>query len=392
MAAGLIGILALSAACSGDEGPARWTNGGAGAGEDAAGPRLGAAVTSPAANATGVAPSPVLTFTTQEAASTELAVVDADGRPVAGTLEADEGRWKPRDPLRWGVTYTATVTVTGADGKTATTASSFTTMERPDKLVNVSSFLGDGQTVGVGMPVMVNFGREVPPKLRDDVQRRMAVVSTPRQVGAWHWVDGDTVHYRPKTFWRAGSKVSVRIAARGIPMGDGWFGGADLSVNFNIGPSLIMTVDNKAKSMVVRRDGAVVRTIPVSLGKPKTPSSSGTMLVMERLRKTVFDTVEELGPEEGYRTKIEYAQRLTWGGEFIHSAPWSVASQGRANVSHGCVNMSPENAEWLFKQTKLGDVVTVKGTEVSLRQGNGWTDWNLSWDQYVKGSALPVSG
>ncbi|HEY8533708.1 MAG TPA: L,D-transpeptidase, partial [Micromonospora sp.] len=80
---------------------------------------------------------------------------------------------------------------------------------------------------------------------------------------------------------------------------------------------------------------------------------------------------------------------LTWGGEFIHSAPWSVADQGVRNVSHGCVNLSPDNARWLFNQTKIGDPVTVKGTEVKLKHGNGWTDWNLSWEEYVKGSALP---
>jgi lipoprotein-anchoring transpeptidase ErfK/SrfK len=113
------------------------------------------------------------------------------------------------------------------------------------------------------------------------------------------------------------------------------------------------------------------------------------MVVMEKLRKTVFDTYAELGPQEGYRVDIEYAQRLTWGGEFIHSAPWSVGDQGRRNVSHGCVNVSPSNAAWLFGITKVGDPVTIKGTETKVGRGNGWTIWNLSWDEYVEGSALP---
>jgi hypothetical protein len=150
-----------------------------------------------------------------------------------------------------------------------------------------------------------------------------------------------------------------------------------------------MIVDNKKKTMTVSKNGKVVKSIPISLGKAKTPSSSGTMIVMEKLRKTVFDTFAELGPKEGYRTNIEYAQRLTWGGEFIHAAPWSVAQQGRTNVSHGCVNMSMANAQWLFSQTMIGDPITVKGTERTLQNGNGWTDWTLSWDEYVKGSAIP---
>jgi lipoprotein-anchoring transpeptidase ErfK/SrfK len=114
------------------------------------------------------------------------------------------------------------------------------------------------------------------------------------------------------------------------------------------------------------------------------------MVVMTRERQTVFDTFDELGPGEGYRIDIEYALRLTWGGEFIHAAPWSVADQGERNVSHGCVNLSTRNARWLFGVVKVGDPVTVRGTGQELAQGNGWTAWDLSWEDFVAGSALPV--
>jgi hypothetical protein len=114
------------------------------------------------------------------------------------------------------------------------------------------------------------------------------------------------------------------------------------------------------------------------------------MVVMDKQESTVFDTFAELGPTEGYRTEIDYAQRLTWGGEYIHAAPWSVGAQGRRNVSHGCVNVSTANAQWLFSRTKIGDPVTVRGTERKLEPGNGWTAWNMSWEEFVKGSALPV--
>jgi lipoprotein-anchoring transpeptidase ErfK/SrfK len=112
------------------------------------------------------------------------------------------------------------------------------------------------------------------------------------------------------------------------------------------------------------------------------------MVVIEKKRHTVFDTLEELGPEEGYRTEIDYAQRITWSGQFIHAAPWSEGVQGRRNVSHGCVNVSMKNGEWLFARTMMGDPITVKGTEEKLENGNGWTDWNMSWAEYKKGSAL----
>lgn len=151
-----------------------------------------------------------------------------------------------------------------------------------------------------------------------------------------------------------------------------------------------MKVDNATKKMTVEESGKVVKTMLVSLGKASTPSSSGTMVVMDKQVQTVFDTTAELGPVNGYRTEIQYAQRLTWSGQYIHSAPWSVGAQGHRNVSHGCVNVAPSNARWLFAKTLIGDPVVVKGTGDKLEYGNGWTAWNVSWPEFVKGSALPV--
>jgi lipoprotein-anchoring transpeptidase ErfK/SrfK len=129
--------------------------------------------------------------------------------------------------------------------------------------------------------------------------------------------------------------------------------------------------------------------MPVSLGKPSTPSSSGTMVVMDKATTTLFDTTDTDGAD-GYKININYAQRLTWSGQYVHSAPWSVGAQGHRNVSHGCVNLSPSNARWLFDKTLIGDPITVKGTSDKLVYGNGWTPWDVSWKQFVKGSALPV--
>ncbi|PZG00161.1 L,D-transpeptidase [Micromonospora deserti] len=389
-AAVLAASLALTSACTGGDGgaggkPSGWQDGGG----QAAAPKAAATIVEPAADAKDVPASTGITFTTKQAEETTVELKDSTGKAVEGELAADGGSWLPAGALEYGETYTATVTATGDDGRPATATSTFTVMAKPGKQVRISSFLGDGQTVGVGMPLIVKFSRPVPEDYRDDVQRRMTVTSQPAQEGIWHWVSPTEIRYRAKEFWRANSTVSYRVQAGGLPMGDGWYGRADLTVDIKIGPALIMTVDNKTKRMTVTKDGAVVKTIPVSLGKKSTPSSSGTMVVIEKLRKTVFDTFEELGPEEGYRTKIDYAQRLTWGGEFIHAAPWSEGQQGRVNVSHGCVNVSMANGAWLFANTRIGDPITVKGTERRLQNGNGWTDWNMSWEEYVKGSALP---
>src|SRR5690606_15851789 len=193
--------------------------------------------------------------------------------------------------------------------------------------------------------------RPIPEEYRAEVERRMVVRTEPAQEGTWHWVSGAEVHYRPREFWQPGTQIHYHLTTGGPPIDNGWYLRNDLNVGLSVGRSIIMTVDNATKQMTVEVDGQVVRTIPVSLGEERWPSSSGTMVIMEKFEETVFDTYDELGPEEGYRTDIQYAMRLTYGGEFIHAAPWSAADQGVRNVSHGCVNMSTDNAQYLFELT-----------------------------------------
>ncbi|AGZ43162.1 L,D-transpeptidase [Actinoplanes friuliensis] len=243
------------------------------------------------------------------------------------------------------------------------------------KFVRVTSFLGDGRTVGVAMPLILRFGRAVPVARRAAVEERLTVRSRPAQPGVWSWTSPTEVHFRPRHFWLARTAVTYRADLAGLPLGNGRYVRNNLGVGISIGRAFVMTVDNRTKTMTVERDGKVVKRIPVSLGKRSTPSSSGTMMVMDKQRHAVFDTFDELGAD-GYRTKIEYAQRLTWGGEFIHAAPWSEDAQGRTNVSHGCVNVSQRMGRWLFARTLPGDPVTIRGTSRKLRPGNGWTDWN----------------
>ncbi|MGC5031679.1 Ig-like domain-containing protein [Micromonospora sp. DT229] len=389
LAAGVLAVaLALTSACTGG-GKGGGTAPGWQGGADQPAAKASVTISEPAAEAKNVPASTAITFATEQAEETSVELTDSAGKKVKGTLAEDGKSWLPSKALSYGESYTATVTATGDDGLPVTATSAFTVMKQPSKQVRITSFLGDDQTVGVAMPLIVKFGRAIPEEHRAELQRRMTVTSSPAQEGIWHWVSPTEVRYRPKEFWQAGSKVSYRVQAGGLPLGDGWYGRADLTVDIKIGPKLVMAVDNSTKRMVVTRDGEKIKTIPVSLGKKSTPSSSGTMVVMEKLRKTVFDTFDELGPEDGYRTKIDYAQRLTWGGEFIHAAPWSEGQQGTTNVSHGCVNVSMSNGAWLFNNTKVGDPIVVKGTERKLQLGNGWTDWNLSWEEYVKGSALP---
>ncbi len=308
---------------------------------------------------------------------------------IAGNLRDDGTSWVPATPLAFSTSYTATVVATSLDGSLAETrTTTFTTMGRPGREAGTGLYLFSDQTYGVGMPVVVEFHPPVPPSARASVQKRLFVTSNPPQPGVWHWASGSQVWYRPPRYWQPGTQVTVRSALRGHPMGGGYYGDTDRSATARIGPKIVMDVDNKTKEMRVFKNDKLVRTIKVSLGKRSTPSSSGHLVVMSKAYVYRFDTRGE--PNGGYVVDVNYAMRLTWGGEFIHAAPWSVGDQGVRNVSHGCVNMSTPNAAWLFNNAHIGDPVIVRGTEVKAVHGNGWTAWNIPWAQYIQGSALPV--
>jgi lipoprotein-anchoring transpeptidase ErfK/SrfK len=385
---GAVGVTGV-AACSNDK--STWN--GPGSGGKGGGGKAKVSITEPVNGAEQVPAGTEIVFATTDAASTEVTLKDEKGADVPGAMHPDGAGWLPKAALDYGATYTATVSVKGDDGKTATATSKFTTMAKTDKVVSVVSFLSDGAVVGVGMPLVFQLSRAVKKALRPAVQRRLLVSTQPVQEGIWTWYSDTELHWRPKEFWQSGTKITVNVRAGGIPMGDGYYGKRDSTLDCSIGPSLILSVDDKAspKVMTVTKDGQVIKMIPVSLGRPSMPSSSGTTVIIERLAKTVFDTMNDPNPANRYRTDIEYAQRLTWGGEFIHAAPWSVSDQGKRNVSHGCINMSTENAKWLFDQTVVGVPVVTKGTSRPLQWGNGWTDWNKAWDDYVKGSAIPYA-
>jgi lipoprotein-anchoring transpeptidase ErfK/SrfK len=305
-------------------------------------------------------------------------------------MREDGSAWVPAKPLKIRQAYAASVVATSDSGLTKTATTTFTTMGAPAHKTGTGLYLFDDHTYGVAMPVVVEFSPGIKKADRAAVQRRMFVQSSPAQPGVWSWTSSGTqAYYRGPEYWKPGTTLTVRIAVGGLPTGRGLYGDKDRSATAKIGRSFVMKVDNATKKMTVVESGKTIRTMPVSLGKPSTPSSSGTMVVMDKQTETVFDTTAELG-SAGYRVNIQYAQRLTWSGQYIHSAPWSTGAQGHRNVSHGCVNVSPSNARWLFAKTLIGDPVTVKGTGDKLDYANGWTAWDVSWAQFVKGSALPV--
>lgn len=364
--------------------------------EEPAGPEIDAAIVEPADTTTEVPTSTEIVVSTANAVDATVELAELDGASVDGELAPNGTVWRPAGQLEYETTYVATLTAVGEGGRTKVATSTFTTMAEPGQTIRVFSFLGPDAEVGVGMPLRIEFKddgdalREIPEEHRAEIERRMSVRTDPPQVGSWHWVSGSELHYRPKDYWQAGTQINYSAVTGGLPVGDGWFLRNDLNINVTVGREIVMEADAGTRQLTVTVDGEVQRQIPISLGRSEFPSSSGTFLIMEKFRETVFDTREELGPEDGYRVDIEYAMRLTYGGEFIHAAvPGRSDVLGAENVTHGCMNMAKDNAQWLFDLTHdWGDPVTVSGTGQQVQNGNGWTDWNLSWDEYQAGSAL----
>ena len=347
----------------------------------------------PAGNATDVPVSVEVELSEKGATLISVKLTDADGRSVTGKLREDASSWVPDEPLDYTTSYTAAVTAKTTGGKTVSRTTKFTTMARPSNRMEAHLYMSDNATYGQAMPIVVEFKQGgVAAANRAAVERRLFATSNPPQTGAWHWDSDIQIEYRPKDHWQPGTKIHARLGLGGLPVGGGRYGQQDITIDAAIDTvRRVIEVDNASKQLTAKQDDQVVKTMPVSLGKPEKPSFAGTMVVMERLEKTTFDSSTYGTPvnsADGYRTDVQFAERLTWDGQFLHAAPWSVAQQGRTNVSHGCVNISTDNAQWIYNWVKVGDPVTVKSTEQHLNQGNGWTAWDLSWDDFVKGSAL----
>jgi lipoprotein-anchoring transpeptidase ErfK/SrfK len=347
-------------------------------------------INAPANGAKSVSTAVEVAVSSVNAASVDVKLAAAGGDTITGQFRPDGKSWLPDHQLDYATAYTATVTAKGEKDKTATATATFTTMDQP-KTAFVRSQIGDDQIVGIGAMMVLNFGVQVPDSLKASVQNRLFVTSDPPQEGIWTWFGGDEVHYRPKEFWQPGTKIFMRAATGGLKLSGDTYGNNDLTVQASVvTDKLAVKVDNATKKLTVLINDQPVKVFPVSLGKPATPSFSGTMVVMTR--KEVEPFSNDLPPDQGgYNLTVYWDMRLTWSGQYIHAAPWSVKYQGKTNVSHGCINLSTDNAKWLYDRTHIGDPVTVTGTEVHLPYGDGWTDWDKSWEDYVKGSAIPYS-
>ncbi|RKT18343.1 L,D-transpeptidase-like protein [Streptomyces sp. 1114.5] len=326
---------------------------------------------------------------------TDVTVVGPDGRVVAGTLADDQRSWQTTGRLKAATAYSVRISADDGKGGRGDTTASFSTLAAQRLLTAKLGPDSSGSGVyGVGQPLTVQLSEAVKdPQARQEVERDLTVSSQPAVTGAWYWVDDKNLHFRPEDYWPAGTTVSLSFDGTGSRIADGLYGGDRSALKLRIGARVESVIDAAAHELTLKRDGEVVRTIPVTTGKPGFDTRNGTKVVLgqERSVRMNGETIGiATGSSEAYDLNVEWATRVTWSGEYVHAAPWSVSSQGVENVSHGCTGMSTDNAKWFYDNTRVGDLVTVVNSRGPQMEafGNGFGDWNVGWTDWVKHSAV----
>ncbi|SDZ47799.1 peptidoglycan transpeptidase precursor, ErfK-YbiS-YhnG family [Saccharopolyspora shandongensis] len=342
----------------------------------------------PQNGAKDVSPAGPIKATAVNGKIVEAVLTNAEGAKLSGAIAPDGASWTAGEKLGYDKTYTLSVTAQGASGPAITQQSTFSTVS-PGKKSFVSMNPLDGQTVGVGQPLAFYFSQNAPAPDKAKAEEAIKIRTEPAVEGAFYWFNSREVHWRPKDYWKPGTKVSIDVDVYGKDLGNGVWGEEDRKATITIGDAVVLKADGASHQMSIEKNGEVIRTMPVSLGKPSFPSNNGVHVVTEHHATKVMDSSTYGLPIEagGYRTEVKWAVRISNGGEFLHAAPWSVGDQGRRNVSHGCINMSMENAKWVFDLLKKGDVVQITNSGgPNLRSWDGFGDWQIPWDQWVQGN------
>jgi lipoprotein-anchoring transpeptidase ErfK/SrfK len=371
--------LAVSA-CSGSGGTS------ASGGKSAAPAGLQVSIT-PANGSSAATPSKGITVTAAKGKLSSVTVTTG-GDEVTGSMNAARTAWHSTWALDVAQSYTVTAkaegtSAAGTSGKTITRTSSFKTLN-PSQTFTTQIYEAADQTYGVGMPIILYFNHQITDKAA--VERALQITASKPVVGSWYWDDPCNMatvclYFRPRNYWPANTTVSLTAHLNGVEAAPGVYGYHTLTQTFTIGSSLIVVASTTMHHMELYQNGKLIDTWPISTGRPGDNTPNGTYLTIDK-----GNPVNMKGP--GYNLEVPWSVRFTWSGDYLHDAFWSVGEQGFTNVSHGCVNMAPADAEMYYKMEIPGDPVTVTGSPKAGTWDNGWTMWFLPWTKYVQGSAL----
>jgi lipoprotein-anchoring transpeptidase ErfK/SrfK len=377
--AAVAALALLAAACSG--GGASTTahtgsgHGGSGHNGSSAG---GAHVTiTPANGATNADPSAGITVTATSGTLKNV-TVHTSGAPVSGTLSQGGKVWHSQWALGISQSYTVTATAVRSGSGTTATTSTFRTLT-PRQTFQTKIFEGYNQTYGVGMPIILTFSQPITDKAA--VEQALQLTTSNPVAGAWSWDGNQALNFRPRDYWPINTTVSFIGHLNGVQAGPGLYGDHTLTQTFQIGASLIAIANTQAHRTQIYYNGQLRYNWPISTGRPGDDTPDGSYVTIEKA-----NPVQMTGP--GYSLSVPWSVRFTFSGDYYHDAYWSVGQQGFENVSHGCVNLSPADAQTYYNLAVPGDPITVINSPKAGKRDDGWTEWFQSWSQFVAGSAL----
>ncbi len=380
-------VALLATACQGGATPARPAAHSSSIGTSPAGraaPAAGPEPTITPDSGASADPSAGITVTAKGGTITGV-TVRTGGDPVTGTLNAAKTVWHSQWALDVSQTYTVTATAVYA-GKTVTRIASFRTLA-PAQTFTTEIIEGYQQTYGVGIPIVLYFSHRITNKAA--VERALQIRTSQQVIGAWYWDDScgmapTCAYFRPRDYWPPNTTVSFTGHLDGVQGAPGVYGYHTLTQTFTIGDSLIVVASTRSHYMNLYRNGHLIDHWPISTGRAGDDTPNGTYVTLDK-----GNPVDMVGP--GYNIEVPWSVRITWSGDYLHDAYWSVGEQGFTNVSHGCVNMPPADAEIYYNMEVPGDPVTITGSPRTGNWDNGWTQWFLPWSQYFKGSALQMA-
>jgi lipoprotein-anchoring transpeptidase ErfK/SrfK len=375
-------VCLFAAACSGTPGGAAQGSAQQGQGQAPATPATPPAQVSirPANGTRSANPSRGISVSVAQGKISSVVVTSGHSHP-AGNLNSTGTSWQTVWPLHPGAHYSVTVTAVNSNGKSVTTTSSFRTLT-PAATFSATTIEGYHQTYGVGMPIMISFSSPVTHKAA--VERAIEIKTSKPIVGAFMWDGDQTLAFRPQSYWPQYTRVTFVGHFNGVEVARGVYGTSNLTQSFTIGRSLIAVASTRTHYMKVFYKNKLLGNWAISTGMPGDDTANGTYLTIEKADPTRMKG-------NGYNVLVPLAVRFTWSGNYIHWAAWSVAQQGITNVSHGCVNISPEHAAIYYPLAVPGDPVTVTGSPVAGIWDDGYTEWFLTWNQLLQRSATHMA-
>jgi lipoprotein-anchoring transpeptidase ErfK/SrfK len=360
----------------------------------------------PVEGSTGVLLDTPILVTAVNATISTVAVRENGGPANLAWASADEGaEWIYSGGLDLAASYTITATAVSASGGETIATSGFQTMSSAWRLLTTVLNMSDGDSVGVGMPIELEFNAPIPPAYQQGIIDHIAVVSDPPQPGGWYWFDDEDVHYRPENFWQSGTRVTVDADLNGVDAGNGYWGLGNWSMSFSVGPEHVTVVNTQTRTMQVydgdpANGGQLLYTWPTNTGKTGFETINGTLVVLYHAPVVLmqscptFETPEACTPggSEYYNENVYDDTAVSSDGYFIHAAPWvcwgdtcSDSYYGPGNSSHGCINLSTDNAVTYYNWSQVGDVVEVTGSPNEASYNNGEGDWQTPWSDFVPG-------